>query len=84
MIATIILALGIAAAVFLGLKSFVKGKGSCGDCACSCPIKDEMKKPGHEKIQERSPSNLVWRVLCILHKCYNRNRRSGKGEKECG
>ncbi len=48
MIATIILALGIAAAVFLGLKSFVKGKGSCGDCACSCPIKDEMKKPGHE------------------------------------
>ena len=31
MIATIILALGIAAAVFFGLKSFVKGKGSCGD-----------------------------------------------------
>ena len=48
MIATINLALGFAAAVFFGLKSFVKGKGSCGACACSCPIKDEMKKPGQE------------------------------------
>ena len=48
MIATIILALGITTAVFFGLKSFVKGKGSCGDCACSCPIKDEMKKSGQE------------------------------------
>ena len=48
MIATIILALGIAAAVFFGLKSVVKGKGSCADCACSCPIKDEMKKPEQE------------------------------------
>ena len=48
MIATIILALGIAGAVFFGLKSFVKGKGSCGDCACSCPIKDEMNKPSSD------------------------------------
>jgi|GEM_PF-892634 hypothetical protein len=48
MIATIILALGIAVAVFFGLKSFIKGRGSCGDCACPCPIKDEMKKSGQE------------------------------------
>ncbi|XDP49322.1 FeoB-associated Cys-rich membrane protein [Streptococcus sp. CP1998] len=26
----------------LGLRSYLKGKGSCGDCECSCPIKDEM------------------------------------------
>lgn len=25
-----------------GLRSYLKGKGSCGDCECSCPIKDEM------------------------------------------
>ena len=84
MIATIILALGIAAAVFFGLKSFVKGKGSCGDCACSCPIKDEMNKPSSDELGKGSPSKLVWRVLCALHKCYNRSRRHRKGEKECG
>ena len=28
----------------LGLRSYLKGKGSCGDCKCSCLIKDEMHK----------------------------------------
>ena len=40
--ATIIIAVIIAFAAFMGIRSFVKGKGSCGDCNCSCPVKDEM------------------------------------------
>ncbi|MFD0845170.1 FeoB-associated Cys-rich membrane protein [Streptococcus saliviloxodontae] len=28
--------------VFISLRSFIKGKGSCGDCDCACPIKDKM------------------------------------------
>lgn len=44
MLATIIIAGLIALAVFLGMRSFIKGKGSCGDCDCSCPVKDEMHK----------------------------------------
>lgn len=40
--ATIIIASLIAVAVVLGLRSFIKGRGSCGDCDCSCPVKDEM------------------------------------------
>lgn len=35
----------IAVLIFLagqGLRSYLKVKGSCGDCKCSCPIKDEM------------------------------------------
>lgn len=27
-----------------GLRSYLKGKGSCGDCKCSCLIKEEMHK----------------------------------------
>ena len=42
--ATIIIALLIAFAVFMGLRSFIKGKGSCGDCNCSCPVKDSQHK----------------------------------------
>ena len=42
--ATIILMILIGVGVFFGLRTFVKGKVSCGDCACSCPIKDEMNK----------------------------------------
>lgn len=41
---TIIIALLIAFAVFMGLRSFIKGKGSCGDCNCSCPVKDSQHK----------------------------------------
>lgn len=44
MFATIVLGIGIALAAIMGIRSFLKGKGSCGDCACSCPIKDEMQK----------------------------------------
>lgn len=44
MFATIVLAGLIGLGVIWGLISFIKGKGSCGDCACSCPIKDEMQK----------------------------------------
>lgn len=42
--ATIIIAVIIAFAVFMGFRSFIKGKGSCGDCDCNCPVKDEMHK----------------------------------------
>lgn len=41
---TIILAVLIAFTVIWGFRSFIKGKGSCGDCDCSCPVKDEMHK----------------------------------------
>ena len=40
--ATIIIALLIVFAVFMGLRSFIKGKGSCGDCNCSCPVTDSQ------------------------------------------
>ncbi len=42
--ATLVVTLIIAVAVFYGLRSFIKGKGSCGDCNCSCPVKNEMHK----------------------------------------
>ncbi|MGT2754513.1 hypothetical protein [Streptococcus ovis] len=44
MIATIVLTVLIATGVLFGLRNFIKGKGSCGDCNCSCPIKEEMHK----------------------------------------
>lgn len=28
----------------LGLRSYLKVKGSCGDCKCSCLIKEEMQQ----------------------------------------
>ena len=28
----------------LSLRSYLKGKGSCCDYECSCPIKEEMHK----------------------------------------
>ena len=39
-----IIAAIIAFAVFRGFRSFIKGKGSCGDCDCNCSVKDEMHK----------------------------------------
>lgn len=42
--ATLVITLIIAVVVFYGLRSFIKGKGSCGDCNCSCPVKNEMHK----------------------------------------
>ncbi|WP_303972355.1 FeoB-associated Cys-rich membrane protein [Streptococcus merionis] len=44
MVTTIILGILIALACVFGLRNFVKGKGSCGDCDCTCPIKEEMRK----------------------------------------
>ncbi|MGT2924532.1 FeoB-associated Cys-rich membrane protein [Streptococcus caviae] len=41
---TIIIALLIAVCVFLGMRHYLKQKGSCGDCSCACPIKEEIKK----------------------------------------
>ncbi|MGT2948804.1 hypothetical protein [Streptococcus devriesei] len=41
---TIIIALLIAGGTFLGMRHYLKQKGSCGDCSCACPIKEEMKK----------------------------------------
>ncbi|MEY8462427.1 FeoB-associated Cys-rich membrane protein [Streptococcus merionis] len=49
MFTTIILGILIAIVVVLGLRSFVKGKGSCGDCDCTCPIKEEMRKASKVK-----------------------------------
>lgn len=42
--ATIIIALLIAVGVVMGLRSYINGKGSCGDCNCSCPVKDNQRK----------------------------------------
>lgn len=41
---TIIIAIIIVVLVVIGIRHFVKGKGSCGDCQCSCPVKHEMHK----------------------------------------
>ena len=35
---TIIIAAIIAFAVFMGFRSFIKGKGSCGDCECNFTV----------------------------------------------
>lgn len=47
--ATVIIAGLIGIAVIWGFRSFIKGKGSCGDCDCSCPVKAEMQKTGKMK-----------------------------------
>ncbi|WP_215194533.1 FeoB-associated Cys-rich membrane protein [Streptococcus parasanguinis] len=39
---TIIIAIILFGLAFLGFRHYIKRKGSCGDCECSCPIKDEM------------------------------------------
>ena len=41
---TFIIAILIAAGAFLGIRHYIKQKGSCGDCECSCPVKEEMHK----------------------------------------
>ena len=41
---TFIIAILIAAGAFLGIRHYIKQKGSCGDCKCSCLIKEEMHK----------------------------------------
>ncbi len=43
--ATYIIAGLIALCVVLASRSYIKKKGSCGDCHCSCPIKEEMEHP---------------------------------------
>lgn len=40
--ATFVISCLIGAGVIFGFRSFIKGKGSCGDCDCSCPVKEEM------------------------------------------
>ncbi|MFC3932666.1 FeoB-associated Cys-rich membrane protein [Streptococcus dentapri] len=40
---TIIIATLIILAVLMGIRHYIKQKGSCGDCDCACPIKDEMQ-----------------------------------------
>ncbi len=40
--ATIIISIAIAVAAILAIRSYIKKKGSCGDCDCACPIKEEM------------------------------------------
>ena len=34
----------IAFIIFALAGHYIKGKGSCGDCECSCPVKEEMHK----------------------------------------
>ena len=53
---TIIIALLIAVAAVLGIRQYIKQKGSCGDCSCACPVKEEMK---HAKKEKRLPQRLV-------------------------
>ena len=45
---TIIIAIIIFLGAILALKRYIKQKGSCGDCACSCPVKEEMAKQHHD------------------------------------
>ncbi|EFQ58115.1 FeoB-associated Cys-rich membrane protein [Streptococcus downei] len=45
---TYIIAGLIALAVIAGLRHYIKQKGSCGDCDCACPVKEEMHK--HQKL----------------------------------
>ena len=63
--ATIIIALLIALAVFMGLRSFIKGKGSCGDCNCSCPVKDSQHKNVKVKYEKRYL--LIWAGIFLLY-----------------
>ena len=44
---TFIIAFIILALTGLGIRYYIKGKGSCGDCECSCPVKEEMHKANH-------------------------------------
>lgn len=44
---TFIIAFIIFALSGLGIRHYIKGKGSCGDCECSCPVKEEMHKANH-------------------------------------
>ena len=41
---TFIIAFIIFALAGLGIRHYIKGKGSCGDCECSCPVKEEMHR----------------------------------------
>ncbi|MGT2807836.1 FeoB-associated Cys-rich membrane protein [Streptococcus iniae] len=41
---TLIIALIILILALLSLSYYRKQKGSCGDCQCSCPVKDQMSK----------------------------------------
>ena len=42
--ATYVIAGLLALCLVLAIRSYVKKKGACGDCNCSCPIKDEMER----------------------------------------
>lgn len=42
--ATFVLSALIGLGVVLGMRSFIKGRGSCGDCDCSCPVKEEKNQ----------------------------------------
>ncbi|EHJ53080.1 hypothetical protein [Streptococcus macacae] len=46
---TIIIAAVIIFLGFLGIHHYIKQKGSCGDCDCACPVKDEMHKSSQMK-----------------------------------
>ena len=46
---TFIIAFIIFALAGLGIRHYIKGKGSCGDCECSCPVKEEMHKAKDRK-----------------------------------
>lgn len=46
---TLIIATVIGLAVLLGLRVFITKKGSCGDCHCSCPIKDQIDQSAKVK-----------------------------------
>ncbi|WP_205030010.1 FeoB-associated Cys-rich membrane protein, partial [Streptococcus porcinus] len=41
---TFIIAVLIVGGAISGVYHYLKRKGSCGDCECSCPVKDEMEK----------------------------------------
>ncbi|MGT2934298.1 FeoB-associated Cys-rich membrane protein [Streptococcus castoreus] len=40
---TLLIAVLLGILVILSVTHLLRQKGACGDCHCSCPIKDEMK-----------------------------------------
>ncbi|MGT2738882.1 FeoB-associated Cys-rich membrane protein [Streptococcus pantholopis] len=46
---TVIIAGLIIWAVWMSLRHYIKQKGSCGECDCSCPVKEEMQKAAGQR-----------------------------------
>ena len=67
---TFIIAFIIFALTGLSIRYYIKGKGSCGDCECSCPVKEEMHKAHAfqtKLITEEASGNSVEVNVLLIH-----------------